>query len=189
LEVQVNSPIGHIGSGGDALVSKFESLVSSCSATGYSYISPTLYRQPIPTGSIKAAKINSTSPSTSIRTCPSGNTYLVQDGDTCSSIAGNHSVSTFNLIHATNNLDIGCKLLKPGKTICIPEQTCAIHKVYYGDTCWSLGKKYGTTEQQIIDWNENVNKRCTNIGMWRLAYLCVGYVDLKVWQILRETQN
>jgi LysM repeat protein len=103
-----------------------------------------------------------------------GYSYLVQDGDTCDSIAGNYSVSTYGIVRASRNLDPGCKLLKPGKTICLPERTCATHKVYYGDTCWTLGRKYGATEQQIIDWNANINRRCTNIERRRLSYLCVG---------------
>lgn len=184
LEMQVNSKIAHIDARGDALVDRFHSLISSCSASGYSYTTPGPYGQALPTAAAtsKNATTKASGPgqghkpanSTAASSNPAGWDYVVQDGDTCNSIAAQNSVSTFSIIQANNNLDIWCRLLTPGKAISIPEKKCIIHKVESGDTCRELGQKYGATEQQIIDWNANINKRCTNLERWKSSYICVG---------------
>ncbi|KAG8156449.1 hypothetical protein KVR01_013683 [Diaporthe batatas] len=190
LEVQVNSKIAHIDARGDALVEKFHSLVSSCSASGYSYTTPGPYGQALPTAAVTAAA-NTTNNATTMAWGPGQNhkpanstaasgsrpasrDYVVQDGDTCDSIAAKNSVSMFSIIQANSNLDVWCRLLTPGKTISIPDKKCLLHKVSAGDTCQILGEQYGATERQIIDWNANINKKCTNLERWKSSYICVG---------------
>jgi LysM repeat protein len=185
LEIQVNSKIAHIDARGDALVDKFHRLVSSCNASGYSYTSPAPYGQAIPTAPPAAAAAENATTTTSDpsqghkhanltsrSSRPAVRQYVVQDGDTCNSIAAQNSVSMFSIIEA-NNLDVWCRLLAPGETISIPE-TCVIHKVAFGDTCWALAQQYGTTKEQIIELNANINSRCTNLEGWESSYICVG---------------
>jgi N-acetylmuramoyl-L-alanine amidase len=50
---------------------------------------------------------------------PSGKTYIVASGDTCSGIAQSYSVKVADLI-AANGLDADCRTLKPGQTLKIP---------------------------------------------------------------------
>lgn len=99
---------------------------------------------------------------------------MVAAGDTCHSIAANHNVSNYGLIDSAN-LDIFCKSLKPGESVCIPPP-CKIHKLDFSETCKSLGKKYGVSKVQLVSWNANLDPLCLNIERWRGDYLCVGYV-------------
>lgn len=50
---------------------------------------------------------------------PSGKTYTVASGDTCSGIAQSYSVKVADLI-SVNGLDANCQSLKPGQTLKIP---------------------------------------------------------------------
>ena len=50
---------------------------------------------------------------------PSGKSYIVKSGDTCSDIAGSYGIKTADLI-AKNNLDANCQNLKIGQTLQIP---------------------------------------------------------------------
>lgn len=52
-------------------------------------------------------------------TRPSGKTYTVASGDTCSGIAQSYGVKVADLISA-NGLDADCKSLKPGQVLKIP---------------------------------------------------------------------
>lgn len=50
---------------------------------------------------------------------PSGKSYTVQSGDTCSGIAQSYGVQVADLISA-NGLDADCRTLKPGQVVRIP---------------------------------------------------------------------
>ncbi len=79
--------------------------------------------------------------------------YPVADGDTISSIAAKFDVSV-DTIRWENNL-ADKDTIKPGQTLKILPVTGLSHKVQKGDTIYSIGKKYDSSEQAIVDFPYN----------------------------------
>ena len=80
-------------------------------------------------------------------------TYLVQPGDTVSSIAAKFDVS-LDTIRWQNNLK-SIDQIKPGDKVEVPPVTGIVHQVKRGETIYSVAKKYSVTAQQIINWPFN----------------------------------
>lgn len=78
--------------------------------------------------------------------------YIVQGGDTVSTIADQFNVST-NTILWENRL--GAKdFIKPGNKLTILPTSGVSHQIKKGDTVASIAKKYGVEPQTIIDYNQ-----------------------------------
>ncbi|MFA5107251.1 MAG: peptidoglycan DD-metalloendopeptidase family protein [Patescibacteria group bacterium] len=78
--------------------------------------------------------------------------YVVQGGDTVSTIADQFNVST-NTILWENRL--GAKdYIKPGDKLTILPTSGVSHQIKKGDTIASIAKKYGVETQKIIDYNQ-----------------------------------
>ncbi len=77
-------------------------------------------------------------------------TYVVQQGDTISSIAEKFGISTDTIRWANN---IKGDFLKVGQELEILPINGVIHKVNAGDTLSSIAKKYEASEQDIYDIN------------------------------------
>jgi murein DD-endopeptidase MepM/ murein hydrolase activator NlpD len=80
-------------------------------------------------------------------------TYEVQPGDTISSIADKFGVS-IDTIRWENNL-ASVKDLKIGQKLRLLPATGLRHVVKYGDTIYTLAKKYDIDAQSIVDWPYN----------------------------------
>jgi len=80
-------------------------------------------------------------------------TYIVESGDTVSSIAKKFDVSIDTLRWQNDLASIDA--IKPGQTIEIPPVTGMVHKVKRGETVYSVAKKYDVDPQQIINWPFN----------------------------------
>ncbi len=80
-------------------------------------------------------------------------TYIVEDGDTVSSIAKKFDVS-IDTIRWQNDLK-AIDAIKPGQKIEIPPVTGMVHQVKRGETVYSVAKKYDVDPQQIINWPFN----------------------------------
>lgn len=79
--------------------------------------------------------------------------YLVQPGDTLSSIALKFGVSEETIIWQ-NDL-VKDAFLKPEQKLEIPPVTGLVHKVKRGETIHSIAKNYSVDPQQIINWPFN----------------------------------
>lgn len=153
-QIQLASPFGYSDDG----AADFSSLTASCSASGYTYATPTAYA------------LNATTVSTSTPTC-TGSSYVIQGNDTCVSISGANSVSTYGLI-TKNALDIsGDSLPVVGQSLCLP-RTCTTYQLDMQDTCDSLVSGLNITMAQLLAWNPNINSGCSNLASWRGWYLC-----------------
>lgn len=76
--------------------------------------------------------------------------YVVQGGDTISSISVKFDISV-DTIKWSNGLT--SDYIKPGQTLKILPVTGVLHKVKSGDSLASVAKKYGASEQAIADVN------------------------------------
>jgi murein DD-endopeptidase MepM/ murein hydrolase activator NlpD len=79
--------------------------------------------------------------------------YIVQPGDTVSSIAKKFGVS-IDTIRWQNDLK-SIDAIKPGQKLEIPPVTGIVHKVRRGETVYSIAKKFGVSAQQIVNWPFN----------------------------------
>jgi len=80
-------------------------------------------------------------------------TYIVQPGDTVSSIAKKFDVS-IDTIRWQNDLE-SIDAIEPGDKLEVPPVTGMVHKVKRGETVYSVAKKYDVVAQQIINWPFN----------------------------------
>lgn len=161
LKAQLDSPLGY----DEGLAENFNSLTSSCNATGYSYTSPTAYA------------LNATSTATSVTATPTqtcARTYKVQPEDDCNSVAKAMNVSTYYLLEA-NHLDLYCQTFanKVGKTLCVPSQ-CNTHTWGPYDTCDEVVAGLdGVTLPQFLAWNPNFNSLCLNSPFFIGYEVCI----------------
>jgi len=79
--------------------------------------------------------------------------YQVQPGDTISTIAEKFGVSV-DTIRWENDLK-SVKDIKVGQVLRILPTSGVRHKVKYGDTIWSIAKKYQVDPQAIVEWPYN----------------------------------
>ena len=95
-----------------------------------------------------ASPVSATSPIGSASSCPGGEIYTVQSGDSCELIARAKHVSTGTLV-GVNKIGNECRNLQPGQKLCVPPP-CMTHAVKSGETCFliasafakALGKPY-----------------------------------------------
>ncbi|MCJ1245494.1 hypothetical protein MMC30_002698 [Trapelia coarctata] len=151
--VQLNSPLGY----DETFAANFQSLTSSCGASGYPFTSPTAYALN------GTATITAPASSTTAFTTSCTASYTVQDGDDCNSVARAHNVSTFSLLYE-NMLNIYCMdFPSAGTSLCLPQQ-CAVYTVQPGDECDSIvNSTAGITVTQLLAWNPNIESLCGNI--------------------------
>lgn len=77
--------------------------------------------------------------------------YIVQNGDTASSIAENFGVTTKTILWSNNLTD--ASLIRPGDTLFILPTSGIAHTVRSGETISSIAKKYNADETEILAFN------------------------------------
>ncbi len=77
--------------------------------------------------------------------------YTVQMGDTLSTIAQKHGITTATLFFANEIEDVDD--IKPGDTIFVLPESGVKHKVKSGDTIEKIAKEYKVDEKEIIAYN------------------------------------
>lgn len=78
--------------------------------------------------------------------------YTVQMGDTLSTIAAKHGITTSTLFFANEIEDVDD--IKPGDTIFVLPESGVKHKIKSGDTVEKIAKEYKVEEQEIIAYND-----------------------------------
>lgn len=93
-------------------------------------------------------------------------TYKVKSGDTLSSIASKYN-TTYQKLAEYNNIT-NPNIINVGQVIKIPNNTQVSNKEYYtvqsGDNLSNIAKKYGTTVNQLVSWNNIKNTNLIYIG-------------------------
>lgn len=106
-------------------------------------------------------------PSPQPQSQPSGTTYTVQKGDTLSGIASKYG-TTYQKIASDNGIE-NPNLIYPGQVLKInggSSQTNSqtVYTVKAGDTLSGIAKKYGTTVNQLVAWNNIANPNLIYVG-------------------------
>ncbi|KAK2749354.1 FluG domain-containing protein [Colletotrichum kahawae] len=105
-----------------------------------------------------------------------GKTYILQDGDTCQSVAQTQRINTAQLLMA-NNLIAGCYNFPTaaGTALCIPSaDTCDPYVVKSGDTCTTIANIAKATWVQIVSWNADLGRYCQNVRRYAGKVVCIS---------------
>ncbi|KAK3693487.1 hypothetical protein B0T22DRAFT_41380 [Podospora appendiculata] len=173
LQVQLSSPFGY----SKERASTFASATSSCHATAYPYATPGPYGarlQQVP----PALADNKIRPGPRCR-----GIYVIQEGDTCESIAASLQVSS-HMLREINGLTIRCKrdsfdnyrdgsFIRAGERLCIPDK-CLTHQIAEDDTCATVARRYGITVPEFRAWNPALNAPCDVLGTREPLLACIS---------------
>jgi len=96
-------------------------------------------------------------------TCLSGQTYTVQSGDTCASIASSNSVAEGTL-WAINNLRPNCAAMSAGQSLCLPNK-CQTYTMTPSDTCVSVAVASNNSLASFLNYNPTINSGCSNLNI------------------------
>ncbi|CAG8888612.1 unnamed protein product [Penicillium egyptiacum] len=173
LQTELDSYFGY----NEELAEEFSSLTSSCSKTNYPVTSPPVYTVvPSATASISVTSTVSSISSSATPTADCAEHYTIQAGDTCYSISTKFNSSTHELLYK-NDLPAYCAgFPSTGTALCIPE-ACDIYTVQEDDTCYSImvAHDYAFTVTQLISWNPNINRECSNVNQLVGSQICLSF--------------
>lgn len=79
-------------------------------------------------------------------------TYIVQEGDTPSSIAASFGVTTYTLLWANNLTEYS--IIRPGDELTVLPVTGVLHRVKSGNTIDSIAKYYKADSEDIMAFND-----------------------------------
>ncbi|KAE8381463.1 pectin lyase fold/virulence factor [Aspergillus bertholletiae] len=110
--------------------------------------------------------------------CVSDNIYTTKKGDTCTSIALNHSISSAALYMGNQDLIRDCNQVVTGKNLCLPLSCERTYVLQPGDTCRSIEQdnaillydnstKIITPLRQLNPW---IDTYCTNLQSTAWAF-------------------
>ncbi len=88
--------------------------------------------------------------------------YVVQPGDTASSIASSYGLSVSSILWA-NNLST-YSIIKPGQTLKIPPQNGLVYTIAKNDTIKKIAETYQADELSILEANPNLDANALAIG-------------------------
>lgn len=89
--------------------------------------------------------------------------YIVEGGDTISSIGEKFKVAVDALKYVNNLTDYS--VIKPGQKMTIPPVSGLVHKVESGDTLSSIALKYDVAPQAIADFNYLLDTSSLKVGV------------------------
>ncbi|KAI0132936.1 hypothetical protein BJ170DRAFT_265966 [Xylariales sp. AK1849] len=155
----------------DDIAQAYSSLTASCGVSSYPVTSPAAYSSETTGTSTTTAAATTTS---AAYACTS--TYTIQIDDTCESISISQQVATFYLMQANNLAGYCSDFPEAGSTLCIP-QGCGIYTVQANDTCYDIVQTYNgsLSVTQMVSWNPNINRGCTNLDQLEGYQICVSY--------------
>ncbi|PHH89144.1 hypothetical protein CDD83_6595 [Cordyceps sp. RAO-2017] len=162
FQVELNSPFGY----DSEFASYYTSLTSSCGVTDYPIISPTPYTV--------SRTATTTSPSASAsESCASR--YNAKEGDDCLSVSKSQRVSTA-MLRFQNGIAADCSNFpEAGTSLCIPE-SCEPYTLLANETCRGISEAHNAsfTMTQLISWNPDINRDCSNLEALTGTQLCIS---------------
>ncbi|KIK61392.1 hypothetical protein GYMLUDRAFT_243570 [Collybiopsis luxurians FD-317 M1] len=107
---------------------------------------------------------------TSAQATCNGPSYTVVPGDICITIANKLDISLQQLLECNPQIDANCDNLIPTEHLATPG--CGACKQFYtvqaGDICVNIAARFGTTFQQLLCANSQINPQCTNLQIGEL---------------------
>ncbi|KAF8966665.1 hypothetical protein BDZ97DRAFT_1917471 [Flammula alnicola] len=169
LEIQMTSPFGWDAN----FVQNWTAIQAQCEVSYNNTIPQSLVLNDV---NPNATSYNITAQPTlspaSADNCVFGN-YTVKSGDTCLSIAQDHSLSYDQLV-SVNGLDVNCTLLPPpGQPICL-SGSCTVYTVQLTDTCVKIYQAQNIGWTQLLAWNPQLDSYCSNIDSQVGKGICIS---------------
>ena len=151
-----------------------------CKLSNYPILKPIPYALGTKSGqpAISNVSVSYNSSSNTVSSSPNlmricQNEVAVEEGDDCFTISKSNNVSTFSLLYENGLAGYCSNFPKQGK-LCLPK-TCAIYQVKKGDSCFSIAhaNNYKFSQTQLMSWNPNINRGCSNLGQLEKTYICI----------------
>lgn len=142
---------------------QFSDELLNCNKPKYDYTDPMQYAYNTST----CKTIPPASPTDPAR-CPE--TYTIQAGDDCESVAARNKISSFSLLRE-NGLNTECyDFPGEGHVLCVPWH-CDVYKVLPGDTCDGISHAYSISAVELWSWNPT--DTCNRLYRYEGRYICV----------------
>lgn len=110
--------------------------------------------------------------------CPAEQVYVTKQGDTCDSIALEHSVSSAAIFMGNNLIMANCSSIPSNVTLCLPSSCEATYIVQQNDTCTRIERRHrhtlNTTRGDVRKYNPWVDQDCMNL--WKASEIAYGHV-------------
>lgn len=95
--------------------------------------------------------------------CFPGETYTTSDGDTCTSIARAHNISSAALYMGNQGIIGWCSSIKPGLELCLPLPCQKTYELQPADTCSSIEYAFQLNRGDVRKFNSWVTAECDNL--------------------------
>jgi hypothetical protein len=95
--------------------------------------------------------------------CASDNVYITKDGDTCDTIAIEHSVASASIIFGNPTIIGNCSELPVGKNICLPFSCASPYILQESDTCYSIEDAKMTEYGAVRKYNTWLDPDCIDL--------------------------
>ncbi|KAJ6492288.1 hypothetical protein C8R45DRAFT_990841 [Mycena sanguinolenta] len=150
-----------------AMEAFYDSLSTTC---GIPEFNPALVTSPVVSPGTPAG-VNSTSPVSAL--CAQlGQNVTVSADSTCAAIAGQYSVSVYD-VYSSNSLPQSDCNIAAGSSLCLP-QACTTYTVATNDTCLGLATAANITTVQLQVYNPNLGSTCQFLSTQVGNLICVG---------------
>lgn len=95
------------------------------------------------------------------------------------------------MLRYKNGLTADCsKFPKVGTSLCIPA-TCDIYTLQANETCYNISQAHNAsfTVTQLISWNPDINRDCSNLEAIVGTHLCVRYAQPYITMCYADAHN
>jgi hypothetical protein len=110
--------------------------------------------------------------------CPAEQVYVTKQGDSCDSIALQHSVSSAAIFMSNTPAITNCSSIPSGVSLCLPSSCGFTYVVQPDDFCMGIERSHlrtlNTTNGDVRKYNPWVNDDCTNL--WNASDIAYGHV-------------
>jgi murein DD-endopeptidase MepM/ murein hydrolase activator NlpD len=100
--------------------------------------------------------------------------YTVAEGDTLEAIAARFGVKVDTLV-LSNGMESEDDTLSIGQKLIVPAVDALVYKIEEGDNFWTVADQFGTTEEELVKANPDIDPQAIPIG----AYVLVPGGDLE----------
>ncbi|KAJ0413544.1 hypothetical protein BJY00DRAFT_319698 [Aspergillus carlsbadensis] len=97
--------------------------------------------------------------------CLSDETYTPWAGDTCTSIAKAHSLSSAALYMGNQDIIQWCSSIKPGLDLCLPLSCAETYELQPSDTCSSIEYAFELGRGDVRKYNPWISTGCANMHL------------------------
>ncbi|HLO04403.1 MAG TPA: peptidoglycan DD-metalloendopeptidase family protein [Symbiobacteriaceae bacterium] len=89
--------------------------------------------------------------------------YTVAEGDNLEAIAGRFGLKVDTLV-LSNGMESNDDTLSVGQKLVVPAVDALVYKIAEGDNFWTVADQFGTTEEEIVKANPDIDPQAIQVG-------------------------